>query len=102
MAMCKGLSFSPYSEIAEASGTSAEIVLNYIQKRDTYLLDKEFSITSHKSTKITVEQSKITFRGSSSPAHALKCNGKVLEVAKNGDFSTDVELKAGENTVCDP
>jgi len=99
MSMCRGLSFSPFEDISKASGTSADIVLNYIRERDTYLLDKEFSLTSHKKTSITVEQSTITFRGTSSPAHELKCNGKVLKVAKNGDFSVDISLKIGENTI---
>ena len=99
MSMCKALAFTPYSDISKASGTSADIVMNYIRERDTYLLDKEFSLTSHKKTSITVEQSTITFRGTSSPAHDLKCNGEVLNVAKNGDFSVDVSLKAGNNTV---
>lgn len=99
MSMCKALSFRPFADIFQANGTSADIVLAYILERNTYLLDKDFSLTSHNKTNITVEQSKITFRGTSSPAHELKCNGKVLTVAKNGDFSTDVDLNAGENTV---
>ena len=99
MSMCRGLSFRPFADISGANGTSADIVLSYILERKTYLLDKEFELTSHQKTNITVEQSKITFRGTSSPAHELKCNGKALTVAKNGDFSTDVELKAGDNTV---
>ena len=99
MSMCKALAFSPYGDIAKANGTAADIVLNYIKERDTYLLDKEFSLTSHKKTNITVEQSTITFRGTSSPAHELKCNGKVLKVAKNGDFAIDISLKAGNNTI---
>ncbi len=99
MSLCKGLSFVPYSEISSAKGTTAEIVLNYIKKRDTYLLDKEFSITSHKKTDITVEQSKITFRGTSSPAFDLLCNGQKLTVAKTGDFSVDCELNPGTNNI---
>ncbi len=99
MSLCKAISFYPYSEISKASGTSAEIVLTYIQKRETYLLDKEFSITNHKGTSITVEQSKITFRGTSSPAYDLLCNGQKLNVAKTGDFSVDCELSPGKNTI---
>lgn len=99
MSLCRALAFTPFGDISKASGTSADIVMNYIRERDTYLLDKEFSLTSHKKTNITVEQSIITFRGTSSPAHELKCNGTVLKVAKNGDFSVDISLKAGENTV---
>lgn len=99
MSLCRALSFTPFADISKASGTSADIVMNYIHERDTYLLDKEFSLTSHKKTSITVEQSTITFRGTSSPAHELKCNGTALKVAKNGDFSVDISLKAGENTV---
>ncbi|MBQ2847361.1 MAG: N-acetylmuramoyl-L-alanine amidase [Clostridia bacterium] len=99
MSMCKGLAFSPFNDIANASGTAADIVKNYIKKRDTYLLDKDFSITNYKTTKITVEQSKITFRGTSSPAYDLICNGQKLSVAKNGDFSLDCQLSAGENTI---
>ncbi|MBR4858064.1 MAG: N-acetylmuramoyl-L-alanine amidase [Clostridia bacterium] len=99
MSLCKGLAFTPYGEISKASGTAADIVMNYIKERDTYLLDKEFSLTSHKKTSITTEQSTITFRGTSSPAHELKCNGQVLKVSKNGDFAIDISLKAGSNTV---
>ena len=92
MSMCKALAFYPFTEITDASGTGADIVKNYIKNRDTYLLDKEFSLTSHSKTTITVEQSKITFRGTSSPAHDLLCNGQKLSVAKNGDFSLDCQL----------
>lgn len=99
MSLCKVLAFSPYSEIASASGTGAEIVMSYIKERDTYLLDKEFSLTSHSKTAITVEQSTITFRGTSSPAYDLLCNGTKLTVAKNGDFSVDCELEPGKNTI---
>lgn len=99
MSMCKALAFSPFGDIANASGSGADIVKKYVKDRDTYLLDKEFSITSHKKTTITVEQSKITFRGTSSPAHDLVCNGQKLSVAKNGDFSLDCELSPGENTI---
>ncbi len=99
MSLCKALAFSPYSEISKASGTSAEIVLNYIQKRDTYLLDKEFNITNHKKTSFTVEQSSVTFRGTSSPAYDLICNGQKMTVAKTGDFSVDCKLSPGKNTI---
>ena len=99
MSLCKALAFTPYSEIAKASGTSAEIVLNYIQKRDTYLLDKEFKITNHQKTSFTVEQSSVTFRGTSSPAYDLLCNGQKLTVAKTGDFSVDCQLSPGKNTI---
>lgn len=99
MPMCKALAFSPFIDIANASGEGADIVKGYIKDRDTYLLDKEFSLTSHKSTTITVEQSKVTFRGTSSPAHDLLCNGQKLSVADNGDFSLDCELSPGENTI---
>ncbi|MBQ8015280.1 MAG: hypothetical protein IJ264_03730, partial [Clostridia bacterium] len=99
MSLCKAIVFTPFSEISKASGTSAEIVLTYIQKRETYLLDKEFSISNHKGKSITVEQSKITFRGTSSPAYDLLCNGQKLDVAKTGDFSVDCELSPGKNTI---
>lgn len=99
MSMCKGLAFSPFGEIANASGKGADSVKTYIKKRDTYLLDKEFSITNHSKTSFTVEQSIVTFRGTSSPAHELLCNGQKLSVAKNGDFSLDCELTPGENTI---
>lgn len=99
MSLCKALAFYPFSDISGASGTAAEIVLDYIQTRDSYLLDKEFSVTSHKSTTITVEQSTITFRGTSSPAYDLLCNGQKLNVAKTGDFSVDCDLNVGKNTI---
>lgn len=99
MVLCKGISFCPYEEIASANGAAAESVIEFIKTRETYLLDKEFEITSHKSTNITVEESRITFRGTSSPAYDLICNGKKLTVAKTGDFSVDCELKAGANVI---
>lgn len=99
MSLCKVLAFTPYSQISAASGNGAEIVLSYIKERDTYLLDKDFSLTSHKTTSFTVEQSNVTFRGTSSPAYDLLCNGQKITVAKNGDFSLDCELKVGKNTI---
>ena len=99
MSLCKALSFAPHSEISTATGTSADIVMNYIKKRDTYLLDKEFKITNHKKTSFTVEQSSVKFSGTSSPAYDLLCNGQKLTVAKTGDFSVDCELTPGKNTI---
>ncbi len=99
MSLCEGLAFYYYSDIASASGTAADIVMNYIKERDTYLLDKEFTVSNHKKTSITVEQSVITFRGSSSPAYDLLCNGQKLKVAKTGDFSVDCNLNPGSNTI---
>lgn len=99
MSLCEGLAFCYYNDIATATGTAAEIVMNYIKERDTYLLDKEFKITNYGKTSITVEQSVITFRGTSSPAYDLLCNGKKLNVAKTGDFSVDCNLNVGSNTI---
>ncbi len=99
MSLCQALAFDPYSEISKASGTSADIILNYIQKRDTFLLDKEFKITNHTKTNFTVEQSSVTFRGTSSPAYDLICNGQKMTVAKTGDFSVDCNLSPGKNTI---
>ncbi|MBQ4603904.1 MAG: N-acetylmuramoyl-L-alanine amidase, partial [Clostridia bacterium] len=99
MSLCRALAFTSYSEISKAAGTSAEIVLNYIQKRDTHLLDKEFKITNHNKTSFTVEQSSVTFRGTSSPAYDLLCNGQKMSVAKTGDFSVDCQLSPGKNTI---
>ena len=98
--MCKALSFYPYTDIVSANTPAAESVLNFIRTRETYLLDKEFEITNYTTTEITVEQSKISFIGTSSPAYELLCNGQVVETAeKTGDFSVECELEPGENTI---
>ena len=98
-ANCKGISFFAFNDIVTASGAAADSVVEYIKTRETFLLDKELEITSHKSTKITVEQSTVTFRGTSSPAYDLLCNGQKLTVAKTGDFSVDCDLEPGENKI---
>lgn len=99
MSLCEGLAFCYYKDISTATGTAADIVMNYVKERDTYLLDKEFKINNYSKTAITVEQSVITFRGTSSPAYDLLCNGKKLNVAKTGDFSVDCNLNVGSNTI---
>jgi len=99
MPMGKGLAFYPYSDINGAKGTSAQAITEYIKTRDTYLLDKEFSVSNYSSTTITVEKPNITFKGTSSPLSDLLCNGQKVKVATTGDFSVDVKLNAGENTV---
>lgn len=99
MSLCGALAFYPLSDIESGKSTAAQVVLNYIEKRDTYLLDKNFSITNYSKTSFTVEQSTVTFRGTSSPAYDLLCNGKKLNVAKTGDFSVDCNLKVGSNTI---
>lgn len=99
MSTCKGIIFSSYAEITSAKGAAAESVVEYVKTRKTDLLDKELEITSHTTPYITVEQSSVTFRGTSSPAYDLICNGQKLEVAKNGDFSVDCELGVGKNKI---
>lgn len=99
MSLCCALAFYPLSDIEAGKSTAAQVVLNYIEKRDTYLLDKEFSVTNYSKTSFTVEQSTVTFRGTSSPAYDLTCNGQKLNVAKTGDFSVDCNLKVGANTI---
>ena len=96
---CRMLAFTPYSEIVSAKSTYADTVRSYILKRENYLQDKEFSISNYNSNNITVEQSTVVFKGTSSPLSELKCNGKALTVAKNGDFSVDCKLNPGSNTV---
>lgn len=99
MPLAGALAFYPYSEIATATGNPAKMVLGYIQTRDTYLLDKEFSITNYDKTSITVDKPTITFNGTSSPLSELFCNGQKVTTATTGDFSIDCELKAGENKI---
>lgn len=99
MPLGQALAFYPYADIAYASGSSAQAITDYIKSRDTYLLDKEFSVSNYNSTSITVEKPSITFKGTSSPLSDLLCNGEKVTVATTGDFSIDIKLNAGENTI---
>lgn len=99
MPLSGALAFYPYTEIATATGSSAQAVLGFIQTRDTYLLDKEFSVTNYDKTTITTDKPSITFKGTSSPLSELLCNGQKVTTATTGDFSVDCKLNPGENTI---
>ena len=96
---CSALAFYPLGEIKSASSQNASLVKNYILKKENYLEDKELTITNYSSTNITVDTSTVTFRGTSSPLHELKCNGEKIETADNGDFSVDCKLNVGSNKI---
>lgn len=96
--LCSGLVFAPYSQIKSAEGGAAKTILNFIKEGVESAADKDFKITNYDSESISVTQSKITFKGTSSPAYPLTCNGKELERAASGDFASEFSLKAGENT----
>ena len=99
MEQCNFICLSPYNEYALAGSVAAKTVRDYVKNKETELLDKDFKITNQKSTTITVSQSFITFTGTSSPLYDLKCNGKKLTVADNGDFSVECKLQIGVNII---
>ncbi len=99
MEQCNFICLSPYNEYTLANSVAAKTVQDYVKNKETELLDKEFKITNQKSTSITVSESSITFTGTSSPLYDLKCNGKVLSVADNGDFSVECKLQIGVNII---
>lgn len=99
MSQCKALVFNDYSDIKNASGPAAETVKEYILTKETYLIDKDFSISNYSNTTISTDSSTINFKGSSSPLYEVKCNNQVINTADNGDFSVDCILKPGSNKV---
>lgn len=99
MPLCSGIAFAPFADIENATALPASDVLSYIKKRETYLADKEFTVTNYKKTAIEVTESSVTFRGTSSPSFELTCDGKAVERAANGDFSIDCKLTPGTNTI---
>lgn len=97
--LCKAVAFGPFSDIFHASSPAAKEVLDYVKERENYLKNKEFTVTNHDGTNISVNVSTVTFRGTSSPEYDLTCNGEAVERAANGDFSIDCKLNAGSNRI---
>ncbi len=58
---------------------------------------KEFRITNHAGTQITVTEGKVYFKGTSDPAEELTCNGEKIETASTGEFSIDRRVTPGPN-----
>ena len=99
MSQCKALAFYYYDSISSATGAAAKSVKEYISKRETYLVDKDFSISNYSKNSFSVDTSTISFKGTSSPLYELTCNGNVIKTADNGDFSVDCILSAGNNKI---
>ncbi len=95
--VCQATVFDSYSDILSSKGGGVELLTDYINEQDTSLIDKNFKITNLSKNSITVEESKITFTGQSSPVYPLTCNSKDIQRTESGDFSTEFELKKGEN-----
>lgn len=96
---CKALAFNNFSSISGAEGVVAENVIEFIKNTESNILDRKFSVTNYSSKEITVNESTVTFKGTSNPLFELKCNDKVMNVADNGDFSVDCHLNAGKNNI---
>lgn len=95
---CTGIAFAPFSQIRMAESSVALTVINFICQGVESASNKEFRLSNYDSNSITVTQSRITFKGTSSPVHPLTCNGKALERAASGDFASEFKLEAGKNT----
>ncbi len=95
---CTGIAFAPFSQIRMAESSVALTVIDFICQGVESASNKEFKLSNYDSNSITVTQSRITFKGTSSPVHPLTCNGKALERAASGDFASEFLLEAGKNT----
>ena len=74
------------------------ILLEYIANPDPKLA-RRFTVKQHKSRSFTVNDSTVSFMGTSSPAYPLTCNGKDVERVDSGDYSVELTLKPGENKI---
>ena len=72
------------------------ILLEYLANPDPKLA-RSFTVKQHKNRAFTVNDSKVSFTGTSSPAYPLTCNGKEVERVDSGDYSVELDLKPGEN-----
>lgn len=91
--------FSSYAGLIESGSAQSRTLTEFIGSRETHLLSKDFEITNFADTDITTDKPEINFRGTSSPLYDLLCNGKKVERTESGDFTLDIKLKSGANTV---
>lgn len=61
------------------------------------VVPKEFRITNHAGTQISVTEGKVYFKGTSDPSAELTCNGQKVETASTGEFSIDRRVTPGPN-----
>ena len=97
--LCELIAFDSFLNVKNATSAVAKYVVDFIKTQENALMDKDFSVTNYKKTEITVDESNINFRGTSSPLYPLLCNGKKINVAYNGDFSIDFKLTTGKNKI---
>ncbi len=88
-----------YMSIANSSTDAIKALKKYIKDYDNLLEDKSFEIINYADYDITISNPVINFRGTCSPLSELKCNGKKIITAANGDFSVDCDLKSGLNKI---
>lgn len=95
----KAICITDYRSITGSSSDAIKALKKYIKQYDSLLEDKTFEIINYAGYDITVSSPVINLRGTCSPLSELKCNGKKIITAANGDFSVDCDLKSGQNKI---
>ena len=91
------LNSEPSSEIpssSEAEPSSSEEPLS--SEEPTII---PITVSSPKNNNITVTDKTLSLMGSCDPSLPLYINGKEVEVTEEGDFSTEITLNVGKNTI---
>lgn len=97
--LCKTVCINDYKSVMLSTSEASESIRKFIKSHDNNLESKEFEIINYAGTDITVSSPKINFRGTCSPLSELKCNGKKVITAANGDFSVDCDINSGQNKI---
>lgn len=91
---------SPEGTTAETEYIDSNEALGDIVSEDDaeeIVVPKEFRITNHAGTQISVSEGKVYFKGTSDPNAELTCNGTKVETASTGEFSIDKRVTPGPN-----
>lgn len=79
------------------SSEVSDNILSDGEEAEEVNVPKEFRITNHAGTQISVSEGKVYFKGTSDPSEELLCNGEAIETASTGEFSIDRRVTPGPN-----
>ncbi|MBQ7100236.1 MAG: hypothetical protein IJN81_01285, partial [Clostridia bacterium] len=92
-----GFGFYRFGVLERNTNGITDAILEYMQTGIMKDFFKELIISKPEKKSFTTDESTVSFVGTGDISQPLTLNGKTIEMIDDGYFSTDVQLKPGEN-----
>ncbi len=92
-----GFGIYRYGFLAKNNGGLRDAVVDYMTNGIMKDYFRQLNVSKPEKSRFETDQSKVSFVGTGDISHPLKINGQAVEMIGDGYFSSEFNLKAGEN-----